>query len=341
MTHAFWSSRTCWLFCMSMMQEFAQRMNMHDINELICRLTKHGFELTREGSFSEFLGIKFVHNKETGAITAMQQGLIKRNSSSDINGRLQLKLGFCCSHCTWNRSWWWTDGWGVELPINHRNASLPVDKHLPWHYICSEPSSKVQPLSQEESCNCCQDDHPLPQVNNQQGNHHSSHRHSTASWLLGWCRIWKSLLCQSGSRAFHCQVTHWIHHHPGRLSSCVEVPASINHHPQHSRRGTLHSKSSHVHPHSHLHHLDWDFICFESSTLNDSIHLLLGVWGQQWHPSPCCQPMHHILHQALLEPVVFLLEPCQGWRHRSAPCWHWPARCRLHDQRFASSTVWE
>ena len=39
---------------------------------------KCGFELTREGSFSEFLGIKFVHNKETGAFTAMQQGLIKK-----------------------------------------------------------------------------------------------------------------------------------------------------------------------------------------------------------------------------------------------------------------------
>ena len=52
--------------------------NKHDIDELICRLTKCGFELTCKGSFSEFLGIKFVHNKETGAITAMQQGLIKK-----------------------------------------------------------------------------------------------------------------------------------------------------------------------------------------------------------------------------------------------------------------------
>ena len=52
--------------------------NEHDIDELICRLTKRGFELTREGSFSEFLGIKFVHDKETGTITATQQGLIKK-----------------------------------------------------------------------------------------------------------------------------------------------------------------------------------------------------------------------------------------------------------------------
>ena len=52
--------------------------NEHNINGLICRLTKCGFELTCKGSFSEFLGIKFVHDKENGTITAMQQGLIKK-----------------------------------------------------------------------------------------------------------------------------------------------------------------------------------------------------------------------------------------------------------------------
>ena len=52
--------------------------NKHDIDELIRMLTRHGFELTHEGSFSEFLGIKFVHDKETGTITAMQHGLIKK-----------------------------------------------------------------------------------------------------------------------------------------------------------------------------------------------------------------------------------------------------------------------
>ena len=75
--------------------------NECNIDELICRLTKHDFELTHEGSFSEFLGIKFVHDKETGAITAMQHGL-QENSCGDINGRLPPKLGSCCSSCTWN-----------------------------------------------------------------------------------------------------------------------------------------------------------------------------------------------------------------------------------------------
>ena len=39
-----------------------------DADLLISRLTASGFELTREGTFSEYLGIKFDQNKTTGAI---------------------------------------------------------------------------------------------------------------------------------------------------------------------------------------------------------------------------------------------------------------------------------
>ena len=66
--------------------------NEHDIDELIHRLTKRGFELTHEGSFSEFLGIKFVHDKETGTITVMQQGLIKKILSATA-------MGDCSPNC--------------------------------------------------------------------------------------------------------------------------------------------------------------------------------------------------------------------------------------------------
>ena len=187
-------------------------------------------------------------------------GTHQENSISDSNERLQPKLGSCISHHTWNWSWWWTHGWGVELPINHWHASLPVDKHLPWHYVCSEPSCKVQPLSQEESCNCCQDDHPLPQAHNQQGNHHSSHWHSTA-WLLGWCHIQKSLLHWSRSWAICCQVMHQIHHNTGRMSSCVEVSASIALSTQEGEFVLLVKPCAPSFP---LHHLDWNFICSES-----------------------------------------------------------------------------
>ena len=48
------------------------------IDEFITALENKGFTLTWEGSFSEFLGIKFTENKEAGTITLTQKGLIKK-----------------------------------------------------------------------------------------------------------------------------------------------------------------------------------------------------------------------------------------------------------------------
>lgn len=52
--------------------------NKDDIDVLIQNLTDRGFELTREGSFSEFLGIKFVRDDENNTINATQPGLIQK-----------------------------------------------------------------------------------------------------------------------------------------------------------------------------------------------------------------------------------------------------------------------
>jgi predicted RNA binding protein YcfA (HicA-like mRNA interferase family) len=49
-----------------------------DVNTLIERLTMQGFQLTREGSFSEFLGIKFETNPVDGSVNMTQKGLIKK-----------------------------------------------------------------------------------------------------------------------------------------------------------------------------------------------------------------------------------------------------------------------
>ena len=48
-----------------------------DVDEMVERLKKRGFELTREGSFSEFLGIKF-EKMADGAINMTQKGLIQK-----------------------------------------------------------------------------------------------------------------------------------------------------------------------------------------------------------------------------------------------------------------------
>ena len=47
------------------------------LEELIEGFKSRGFELTREGSFAEFLGIQYEHQKD-GTVTLSQQGLIKK-----------------------------------------------------------------------------------------------------------------------------------------------------------------------------------------------------------------------------------------------------------------------
>jgi hypothetical protein len=49
-----------------------------DVDEMVERLRKKGFELTREGSFSEFLGIKFEKHSQDGSINMTQKGLINK-----------------------------------------------------------------------------------------------------------------------------------------------------------------------------------------------------------------------------------------------------------------------
>jgi hypothetical protein len=48
------------------------------IDEFIMGLQRKGFNLTKEGSFSEFLGIKFTEDTSAGTITLTQKGLIKK-----------------------------------------------------------------------------------------------------------------------------------------------------------------------------------------------------------------------------------------------------------------------
>jgi hypothetical protein len=52
--------------------------NKKGVDALMERLQKANFKLTREGSFSEFLGIKFEKDPVSKTITLTQQGLIKK-----------------------------------------------------------------------------------------------------------------------------------------------------------------------------------------------------------------------------------------------------------------------
>jgi hypothetical protein len=64
------------------------------IDEFIDGLKAKGFKITKEGSFSEFLGIKFEEDTSAGSITMTQTGLIKKIiATSNENGKLQSQLG--------------------------------------------------------------------------------------------------------------------------------------------------------------------------------------------------------------------------------------------------------
>ena len=52
--------------------------NESTLNDLLQRLKDNGFDLTKEGSFSEYLGIQYDEDDELGTITMTQQGLIKK-----------------------------------------------------------------------------------------------------------------------------------------------------------------------------------------------------------------------------------------------------------------------
>jgi hypothetical protein len=100
------------------------------IDEFIDGLKAKGFELTKEGSFTEFLGIKFEENTSAGSITMTQTGLIKKIIATT-------KMENC------NPNWVPATkealridpegkpsyGRGLELPIHHRNVVVSLDQH--------------------------------------------------------------------------------------------------------------------------------------------------------------------------------------------------------------------
>jgi hypothetical protein len=50
----------------------------NDVDSLVKRLRAKGFLLTEEGTFSEFLGIKFEKDSSDGSVNMTQKGLIKK-----------------------------------------------------------------------------------------------------------------------------------------------------------------------------------------------------------------------------------------------------------------------
>jgi hypothetical protein len=76
------------------------------IDEFITSLETKGFTLTKEGTFNEFLGIKFTENKDAGINTLTQKGLIKKIIAKAKLGGLQAQLDSSINLCTWYGSQW-------------------------------------------------------------------------------------------------------------------------------------------------------------------------------------------------------------------------------------------
>jgi hypothetical protein len=122
------------------------------INNLISSLRKKGFELTREGSFTEYLGIQYDHLKD-GSIHMTQSGLINKlleaadmtqcNPNSTPTTREALGSD--------------PDGQPMEDTWNYRSV-IPNNKHKARYCLCCQSSCQVQSQPKEVTCHCSQDD---------------------------------------------------------------------------------------------------------------------------------------------------------------------------------------
>jgi len=87
--------------------------NESDLNKLLDSLEQRGLQFTKEGTFTDFLGIKFVKDATNNTVTLTQKGLIQRiidaTGMSDCNPNwtpaIQLPLGIDPDGEPYNESW--------------------------------------------------------------------------------------------------------------------------------------------------------------------------------------------------------------------------------------------
>jgi hypothetical protein len=65
--------------------------NLNNVEDFFANLANMGFEFTREGSFTNFLGIKFEKYEANNTVT-LTQGINSEDYCCNLNGRLQHKL---------------------------------------------------------------------------------------------------------------------------------------------------------------------------------------------------------------------------------------------------------
>ena len=122
--------------------------DMKIINKFIAGLEAEGLQLTCEGSFSEFLGIKF-DNRKDGSIEMTQKGLIqkilKATMMEDCNPNglpaAMASLGTDKDGEPMQESWLYRAVCGMLLSVN---------KYKNRHSICSESSVSIWTLAHQK-----------------------------------------------------------------------------------------------------------------------------------------------------------------------------------------------
>ena len=147
-----------------------------DADNLVQQLVDRGFELTREGTFTEFLGIKFDKDELAGTITLTQQGLIQKivdtTGMQDCNPNWTpaspMALGSDPDGETMREEWLYSSIVGMLL-------YLSTNTRPDIAFAVSQVIS-LQPLAKAESCQGSQDDRALPLPHRGQRNHRQNNR---------------------------------------------------------------------------------------------------------------------------------------------------------------------
>jgi hypothetical protein len=154
------------------------------IDDFISELERRHFELTREGSFSEFLGIKFTEDKSAGTITLTQKGLIKKvikaagleDCNPNWTPASTQALGLDPDGPPIKETWVYPSIVGMLL-------YLATNTRPDISFAVSQVARFNHSPKQAVSCASCQDDHSLPPSNLGNGNHRQAYRNLGAGLL--------------------------------------------------------------------------------------------------------------------------------------------------------------
>ena len=150
--------------------------NQSDLEKLFANLESKSLSFTREGTFTDFLGINFTKNPTNGTLTLTQKGLIQKivnaTGMSDSNYNwtpaAQAALGIDPDGPPMNESWSYRSTVGMLLYLSTNTC--------PDIAFRSQPSRPFLSQSEEKSCLCREDSRSLLAPHLRHGHDCQAHR---------------------------------------------------------------------------------------------------------------------------------------------------------------------